>query len=127
MDLKLLLKVYVFVFIYNNDVYYRFNIYTNYLYIHNLEMSLFNINIKKNRIDNQYSSYLWYCKLGHINETRITKLYKEWYFDAFDYESHEICLFYMMTKTLFTRKNERSKKLLGLIHIYVCGPMMIHT
>lgn len=77
MDLKLLLKVYVFVFIYNNDVYYRFNIYTNYLYIHNLEMSLFNINIKKNRIVNQYSSYLWYCKLGHINETRITKLYKE--------------------------------------------------
>ena len=53
MDLKLLLKVYVFVFIYNNDVYYKSNIYTNYLYIHNLEMSLFNINIKKNRIDNQ--------------------------------------------------------------------------
>lgn len=67
----------MFLFIYNNDVYYRSNIYTNYLYILNLEMSLFNIDIKKNRIDNQYLSYLWYCKLGHLNETRITKPYKE--------------------------------------------------
>jgi Integrase core domain len=30
-----------------------------------------------------------------------------------------------MTKTLFTKKNERSKDLLGLVHSDVCGPMSI--
>ena len=28
-------------------------------------------------IYNQYPSYLWHCKLDHINETRITKLHKK--------------------------------------------------
>jgi hypothetical protein len=35
------------------------------------------INNKKNKLDNQYLSYLWYCRLCHINEIRITKLNKE--------------------------------------------------
>jgi hypothetical protein len=30
-----------------------------------------------------------------------------------------------MTKTPFTKKNERSKHLLGLVHSDVCGPMSI--
>ena len=30
-----------------------------------------------------------------------------------------------MTRTPFTRKNERSKELLGLLHTDVCGLMMI--
>jgi hypothetical protein len=30
-----------------------------------------------------------------------------------------------MTKTLFTKKNKRSKDLLGLVHSDVCGPMSI--
>ena len=34
-------------------------------------------------IYNQYPSYLWHCKLDHINETRITKLHKKRYFDIF--------------------------------------------
>jgi len=38
-----------------------------------------NINSKKNILDNQYPYYLWYYRLGHINETKITKLHKEGY------------------------------------------------
>jgi hypothetical protein len=67
-------------------------------------------------------------RLCHINETRITKLHKEWYFDHFDYVSYEtceVCLLSKMIKTHFTRKGKRSKKLLGLIQIDVCGSMMI--
>jgi hypothetical protein len=62
---------------YKNNIYYEFGIYTNGLYI--LEMLRVNINSKKNILDNQYSSYLWYYRLGHINKTRITKLHKEGY------------------------------------------------
>jgi len=64
---------------YNNYVYYGFGIYTNSLYIFDLEMHKFNINSKKNILDNQYLYYLWHCRLGHINEIRIIKLHKEGY------------------------------------------------
>jgi hypothetical protein len=37
------------------------------------------MNSKKHILDNQYPYYLWHCRLGHINEIRITKLYKEGY------------------------------------------------
>ena len=32
-----------------------------------------------------------------------------------------------MIRTPFTRKSERSKELLGLIHADICGPMMIRA
>jgi hypothetical protein len=57
-------------------------------------------------IYNQYPSYLWHCKLDHINETRIPKLHKKRYFDIFfyyeSYETCEACLLGKMTKTPFT-------------------------
>jgi len=68
---------------YNNDVHYGSGNYINSLYELNLEIPTFNINIKRNKLDNPYPSYLWYCSLGHINEIRITKLHKEGYFDPF--------------------------------------------
>ena len=42
-------------------------------------MSKFNINCKKNKLDNQYPYYLWNYRLGHINKIRITELHKEGY------------------------------------------------
>ena len=41
-------------FFYNNDIYYGSGIYTNSLYIFYLNMPIFNINSKKNKLDNQY-------------------------------------------------------------------------
>jgi hypothetical protein len=82
-------------------------------------MPMFNINYKKNKLDNQYLLYLWYCGLDYVNETRITKLHKKWYFDHFDYKSYKTCEVYLlgeMTRIPFTGKSERYKELLGLIH-----------
>ena len=55
---------------YNNDVYYGFVIYTNNLYILDLDISIFNVNNMKNILYNQYISYLWHCRLGHVNEKK---------------------------------------------------------
>jgi len=116
------------IFFYKNSDFYAFEDYINSLYILDFEIPLFNINCKKNRLDNQYPSYLWYYRLDRINETRIVKLYNEGYFDHFKYESYETCkdcVLGKLTKTPFNRKSERFKESLGLIHIDVCRPMMI--
>jgi hypothetical protein len=105
---------------YNNNIHYGSGNYINSLYELNLEIPTFNINIKRNKLDNPYPSYLWHSSLGHINEIRLTKLHKEGYFDPFDYESYDICescLLGKITKTPFTWKSKRLKKLLGLINI----------
>ena len=100
---------------------------TNGLYILDLENPVFNINTKQPKIDDLRNSYLWHCRLGHINEKRINKLYKNGYLGSFDYESFDTCkscLLGKMTKTPFTGKGERSTELLSLIHTDVCGPML---
>ena len=71
-------------------------------------------------------TYLWYCRLDHISESRINKLYKEEFFDPNDYESLETyksCLLGKMTKTLFFGYGERTSELLALVHIDVYGPI----
>jgi hypothetical protein len=99
--------------------FYRYDDYTNCLYIFDFEILKFIITNKKNRLDNQYPLSLWHCRLGHINEMRIIELHKEKYFNNFGYDSYETykaCLLGKMTKTYFTGKSERSKELLSLIH-----------
>ncbi len=54
-------------------------------------------------------TYLWYCRLGHISENRISRLHKDGLLDSFDLESFERCESYLkgkMTKALFTSKGE---------------------
>ena len=112
--------------LYRADVFYAAGHLTNGLYILDLENPILNINTKQQKIDNLRNSYLWHCRLGHINEKRINKLYKNGYLGSFDYESFdtcESCLLGKMTKTPFTGKGERSTELLSLIHTDVCGPM----
>ena len=70
--------------------------------------------------------YLWHYRLGHVNESRINKLYKDSFFDPYDYESYEICescLMKKMIKTLFTGHGDRASDILDLVHIDVCGLM----
>ena len=117
-------------FFYKNSDFYASEDYINSLYILDFEIPLFNINFKKNRLDNKYPSYLWHYRLDRINETRIVKLHKERYFDHFKYESYETCedcLLGKLTRTPLNRKSERSKESLGLIHTDVCRPMMIYA
>ena len=97
-------------------------------YILNISDPILNINTKKRKIDNENSSYLWHCRLGHVNKKRISQLYKNGYLGSLDYESYETCescLLGKMTKTPFSGKGERATELLGIIHSDVCGPMSI--
>ena len=81
---------------------------------------------RKCKRDDINNTLLWHCRLGHISEARINKLYKEKFFDPFDYESLETCescLMGKMTKIPFSGHGERTNELLGLVHMDVCGPM----
>ena len=81
---------------------------------------------KRPRQDDVNDTYLWHCRLGHINKNRITRLVKEGLLDLGDCESLptcESCLLGKMTKSSFTGKGERASELLGLVHSDVCGSM----
>ena len=102
----------------------------NGLYILDLETenseSIYNINTKKLKANDLNPTYFWHCRLGHINEKRISELHKDGLLDSFDFESFETCescLLGKMTKTPFSKQGERVSDLLELIHSDVCGPM----
>ena len=44
------------------------------------------------KIDNVSDSYLWHCRLGHVNKNRIDRLIKEDVFEINDCESLLSCL-----------------------------------
>jgi hypothetical protein len=109
--------------IYLNDIFYANAQMSNGLYILDLEMPIYNIDTKRMKPNEVNSTYLWHCRLGHINEKRISKLHKDGLLDSFDYESFETCrscLLGKMTKVPFTGKGERASDLLVLIHTDVC-------
>ena len=102
-----------------NSIYYGSITFCNGLYVLDLDKVMLNLEVKKPRKNDPSQTYIWHCRLGHINETRIVKLHKQGYLDPFDYELYwpcECCLLGKMTKTLFTRKGERAGVLLRLIH-----------
>ena len=111
---------------YKNELFYGKATVCNVLYILNVDTLINNINVKRLKSGDLNSTYLWHCRLGHINETRISKLYKNGYLSTFDYESYgacESCLLGKMTKSPFKGKGERATEVLGLVHTDVCGPM----
>ncbi|GKB34440.1 retrotransposon protein, putative, ty1-copia subclass [Tanacetum coccineum] len=72
------------------------------------------------------STYLWHCRLTHINKKRIKQLQQDGLLKSMDDESYdkcESCLSGKMTKKPFSHSNERAKDLLGIIHTDVCGPL----
>jgi hypothetical protein len=72
------------------------------------------------------STFIWHCRLGHINEKRIERLHKDGLLNSFDFKSFdtcESCLLGKMTKAPFTGQSERESDLLGLLHADVCGPV----
>ncbi|GJZ39948.1 retrotransposon protein, putative, ty1-copia subclass [Tanacetum coccineum] len=65
------------------------------------------------------STYLWHCRLAHINKKRIKQLKQDGLLKSTDDESFdkcESCLSGKMTKKPFPHSNERAKDLLGIIH-----------
>jgi hypothetical protein len=99
----------------------------NGLYVLDLEdKSVCNINTKRARLNDLNPTFIWHCRLGHINEKCIERLHKDGLLSSFDFESFDICepcLLGKITKAPFTGQCERVSDLLGLVHIDICGPM----
>ncbi|GJX58831.1 retrotransposon protein, putative, ty1-copia subclass [Tanacetum coccineum] len=86
--------------------------------------SIYNVSNKRVK-HNLDSTYLWHCRLAHINKKRIKQLQQDGLLKSTDDESFdkcESCLSGKMTKKHFLHSKERAKDLLGSIHTDVCGP-----
>ncbi|GJW78546.1 retrovirus-related pol polyprotein from transposon TNT 1-94, partial [Tanacetum coccineum] len=87
--------------------------------------SIYNVSNKRVK-HNLDSTYLWHCRLAHINKKRIKQLQQDGLLKSTDDESFdncESCLSGKMTKKPFFHSNEKAKDLLGIIHTDVCGPL----
>ncbi|KAJ9542203.1 hypothetical protein OSB04_028709 [Centaurea solstitialis] len=98
----------------------------NGLYTVNLQDNSSEIyHISKRSKDIEDQTYLWHCRLGHINKKRVELLLKGGFLGTFDYkpfDNCESCLSGKMTKQPFNKENERATDLLEIIHTDVCGP-----
>lgn len=112
-----------------NGIHYGTAKLHNGLYVLDLNNNeIFNLENKKAKHGDLNQTYLWHCRLGHINQTRIAKLQRDGVLDPFDFQSYEVCkscLLGKMTKSPFTGHNERATELLGIIHSDVCGPLTV--
>ncbi|GAA0165128.1 hypothetical protein LIER_39919 [Lithospermum erythrorhizon] len=71
-------------------------------------------------------TYLWHCRIGHVNENHTKELHFGGILEGFDYGSYgtyEFCLLGKMTRSPFTGHNERVSDLLGIIQTNLYGPM----
>ena len=87
-----------------------------------------NIEAKRCKVDIDSVTYLWHCRLGHIDVKRMKKLHADGLLESLDYESFdacEPCLVDKMTKTPFSGTMEQATDLLEIIHTDVCGPMSV--
>ncbi|KAJ9543849.1 hypothetical protein OSB04_023556 [Centaurea solstitialis] len=110
---------------FKNDIFYFKATPSNGLYVLNLQENREVYHISKRSKDIEDQTYLWHCRLGHINKKRIEKLQKGGLLGSFDFKPFddcESCLSGKMTKQPFNKDNERANDLLGIIHTDVCGP-----
>ena len=112
--------------VYMNKTFYGHTLNINGLL--NLDRSdtrIHNIDAKRCKVDNDSSTYLWHCRLGHIGVKRMKKLHADGLLVSLD--ACEPCLMGKMTKTPFSEKMERANDLLEIIHTDVCGPMSVEA
>ena len=95
--------------IFQKDMFYANAYLQGGLYVMNLQKSnnyhVYNITTNKFKSNDLNSTYLWHCRLGHINEKCISKLHQVRLLNSFDFESYdtcESCLLGKMTKDPFT-------------------------
>nr|GEW67383.1 hypothetical protein [Tanacetum cinerariifolium] len=100
---------------------YEINMYDSTLPIIN---SMYSISNKRTK-SNLDSTYLWHCRLAHINKKHIKKLQHDRLLKSTDNEPFDQCVSFISGKMIrksFSHKNEKVKGVLGLIHTDVCGP-----
>jgi hypothetical protein len=112
--------------IYYNGIFYAHCSLVNGLYVLDLEDKfVYNINAIRARLNDLNLTFIWHCRLVHINEKHIERLHKDDLLNSFDFESFdtcESCLPRKMTKAPFIGQSERVSDLLRLVHTDVCGP-----
>jgi hypothetical protein len=110
-----------------DDMFVAFASIVNEIFILNLDNApVCNVNAKRPRLNELSPTYVCHCRLGHISENRMKRLYSDALLTSFDFESYETCeacLMGKMTKAPFTGFPERAAYLLELVHTDVCGPM----
>ncbi|KAJ9556554.1 hypothetical protein OSB04_011168 [Centaurea solstitialis] len=98
----------------------------NGLYTVNLQddnKEIYHIGKRSKDIEDQ--TYLWHCRIGHINKKHVELLLKIGFLGTFDFkpfDNCESCLSGKMTKEPFNKDNERASNLLEIVHTDVCGP-----
>ena len=100
----------------------------NDIYVLSRLVSIMYTSSKCPRLENVSDLYLWHCRLGHVNQSRINKMRGEGLLEVSNFDSLftcESCLLGKMIKSPFTEKGERATELLSLIHTGICGPMMV--
>lgn len=68
---------------------------------------------------------LSHLRLGHVGDTRISKLEKDGLIGLLEEESYPSCELYIlgkMARSSFDGYVERAAKVLELVHINICGP-----
>ena len=98
------------------------------IYIISQSVSVIYTASKCPKLDNVSESYLWHCRLGHMNKNMIDRLIKERILEIDDCESlptNESCLLGKMTKSPFNEKDETASDILDLKYTDVCEPMNI--
>ncbi|KAJ9553519.1 hypothetical protein OSB04_017564 [Centaurea solstitialis] len=117
---------YKMISVFKNNIFYFKATPVNGLYTVNLQDNSSEIyHISKRSKDIEDPTYLWHCRLGHINKKRVELLLKGGFLGTFDYkpfDNCESCLSGKMTKQPFNKENERATDLLEIIHTDVCGP-----
>ncbi|KAJ9553795.1 hypothetical protein OSB04_017840 [Centaurea solstitialis] len=112
--------------VFKDNIFYFKATPVNGLYTVNLQDNSSEIyHISKRSKDIEDQTYLWHCRLGHINKKRVELLLKGGFLSNFDYkpfDNCESCLSGKMTKQPFNNENERATDLLEIIHTDVCGP-----
>jgi GAG-pre-integrase domain len=111
--------------IYKYELYYGSSFMMNGLYMLEINKPIFNIN-KRLKISHENMTFMWHCRIGHINEKHIKKLHEVGLLGNLNIKTINACKFCLrgkMTKVHFSKKGERTSDLLALIHTDVCGPM----
>ncbi|KAJ9561749.1 LOW QUALITY PROTEIN: hypothetical protein OSB04_006909 [Centaurea solstitialis] len=112
--------------VFKNNIFYFKATPVNGLYTINLQddnKEIYHISKRSKDIEDQ--TYLWHCRLGHINKKRVELLLKGGFLGTFDFkpfDNCESCLSGKMTKEPFNKDNERASDLLEIVHTDVCGP-----
>ena len=76
------------------------------LHLDRSDTHIHNIEAKRCKVNNDSATYLWHCRLGHIDVKRMKKIHADGLLESLDYESVdacEPCLMGKMTKTPFSR------------------------